>query len=76
MVPSGDSGFVISSDASSSGLVCVLMQNGKVIAYAPRKLKNHERNTYSWLGVGYSYICIKNLEALLIWCLVWDFYRS
>lgn len=47
MVPSGDSGFVISSDASSSGLVCVLMQNGKVIAYAPRKLKNHERNTYS-----------------------------
>src|SRR5687767_15290622 len=31
-------------DASKIGLGCVLMQNGKVIAYASRQLKVHERN--------------------------------
>jgi hypothetical protein len=36
--------FVIYSDASLKGLGCVLMQQGKVIAYASRQLKNHERN--------------------------------
>ena len=32
----GSGGFVVYSDASSSGLGCVLMQNGKVIAYGSR----------------------------------------
>ena len=32
------------SDASKLGLGCVLMRNGKVIAYASRQLKEHERN--------------------------------
>ncbi|KAG8501254.1 hypothetical protein CXB51_003412 [Gossypium anomalum] len=32
------------SDASLNGLGCVLMQGGKVIAYASRKLKPHEKN--------------------------------
>ncbi|KAG8489273.1 hypothetical protein CXB51_017325 [Gossypium anomalum] len=36
--------FVISSDASMNGLGCVLMQEGKVIAYAFRQLKPHEKN--------------------------------
>lgn len=36
--------FVIYSDASLSGLGCVLMQEGKVIAYASRQLKLHEKN--------------------------------
>ncbi|KAG8493077.1 hypothetical protein CXB51_010417 [Gossypium anomalum] len=36
--------FVIYSDASLNGLGCVLMQEGKVIAYALRQLKSHERN--------------------------------
>lgn len=37
-------GFVIYSDASKQGLGCVLMQHGKVIAYASRQLKQHEQN--------------------------------
>ena len=35
---------MIFSDASSNGLGCVLMQEGKVVAYASRQLKPHERN--------------------------------
>ena len=37
-------GFVVYYDASRVGFGCVLMQHGKVIAYASRKLKVHERN--------------------------------
>ena len=37
-------GFVIYSDASHSGLGCVLMQHGRVIAYASRQLKDYEKN--------------------------------
>ncbi|WVZ59152.1 hypothetical protein U9M48_009344 [Paspalum notatum var. saurae] len=36
--------FVIYCDVSRQGLGCVLMQDGKVIAYASRKLKDHEQN--------------------------------
>ena len=36
--------FVVYSDASLSGLGCVLMQEGKVIAYASQQLKPHEQN--------------------------------
>ncbi|GJS32976.1 retrotransposon protein, putative, ty3-gypsy subclass [Tanacetum coccineum] len=35
--PSGTGGFQIYSDASKKGLGCVLMQHGKVIAYASRQ---------------------------------------
>nr|GFB08167.1 putative reverse transcriptase domain-containing protein [Tanacetum cinerariifolium] len=41
---SGSGGFQIYSDASKKGLGCVLMQNGKVIAYASRQLKPYEVN--------------------------------
>ena len=41
-LPSGRGGFVIYSDATYQGLGCVLMQNGKVIAYASQQLKPHE----------------------------------
>ena len=44
IVPSGDEGFTIYSDASKMGLGCVLMQNNKVVAYASRQLKPYEQN--------------------------------
>ncbi|WMV41089.1 hypothetical protein MTR67_034474 [Solanum verrucosum] len=40
----GTDGFVVYCDASRIGLGCVLMQNGKVIAYASRQIKVHEKN--------------------------------
>ncbi|KAL0558804.1 hypothetical protein IC582_003386 [Cucumis melo] len=43
-VPDGSGSFVIYSDASKKGLGCVLMQQGKVVAYAFRQLKSHEQN--------------------------------
>ncbi|KAG8483068.1 hypothetical protein CXB51_021934 [Gossypium anomalum] len=36
--------FTVYSDASHMGLGCVLMQGGKVVAYASRQLKPHEVN--------------------------------
>ena len=42
--PTYDKEYVIFSDASLNGLGCVLMQEGKVVAYASRKLKPHEKN--------------------------------
>ncbi|KAJ9567767.1 LOW QUALITY PROTEIN: hypothetical protein OSB04_003733 [Centaurea solstitialis] len=43
-LPDGTEDFVVYSDASKMGLGCVLMQRGKVISYASRQLKDHERN--------------------------------
>ncbi|KAA3461450.1 reverse transcriptase [Gossypium australe] len=36
--------FVIYSDTSCNSLGCVLMQEGKVVAYASHQLKPHEKN--------------------------------
>nr|GFB62452.1 reverse transcriptase [Tanacetum cinerariifolium] len=43
-LPSDSDEFQIYSDASKKGLGCVLMQHGKVIAYASRQLKPYEVN--------------------------------
>ncbi|GJS91772.1 reverse transcriptase domain-containing protein, partial [Tanacetum coccineum] len=43
-LPDGLEDFVVYCDASGIGLGCVLMQRGKVIAYASRQLKIHEKN--------------------------------
>lgn len=43
-LPDGTEDFVIYSDVSFKGLGYVLMQHGKVIAYASRQLKLHEKN--------------------------------
>ncbi|XP_052113917.1 uncharacterized protein LOC110278045 [Arachis duranensis] len=44
VLPSGSGGFSVFCDASRIGLGCVLMQHGRVIAYASRQLKKHEQN--------------------------------
>ncbi|GKA66887.1 putative reverse transcriptase domain-containing protein [Tanacetum coccineum] len=43
-LPDGPEDFVVYYDASGVGLGCVLLQRGKVIAYASRQLKIHEKN--------------------------------
>ncbi|GJU96911.1 putative reverse transcriptase domain-containing protein [Tanacetum coccineum] len=43
-LPNGPEDFVVYCDALGLGLGCVLMQRGKVIAYASRQLKIHEKN--------------------------------
>ncbi|GJW30621.1 putative reverse transcriptase domain-containing protein [Tanacetum coccineum] len=42
--PDGMKDFVVYCEASNQGLGCVLMQRGKVIAYASRQLKIHKKN--------------------------------
>ena len=43
-LPLGKDAYVVYSDPSRQGLGCVLMQDGRVIAYASRQLKKHEQN--------------------------------
>ncbi|GKF66830.1 putative reverse transcriptase domain-containing protein [Tanacetum coccineum] len=43
-LPEGSKDFIIYCDASIKGLGAVLMQREKVIAYASRQLKIHEKN--------------------------------
>ncbi|GKF19606.1 putative reverse transcriptase domain-containing protein, partial [Tanacetum coccineum] len=43
-LPDGPEDFVVYCNASGIGLGCVLMQRCKVIAYASRQLKIHEKN--------------------------------
>ena len=43
-IPTSSGGLVVYSDASKCGLGCVLMQNGRIIAYASRQLKDYEKN--------------------------------
>ena len=43
-VPNSHEPYVVYTDASSTGLGCVLMQDGKVVTYASHQLKPHEKN--------------------------------
>ncbi|WVZ89047.1 hypothetical protein U9M48_035506 [Paspalum notatum var. saurae] len=54
--------FTVYCDASKEGLGCVLMQEGKVIAYASRQLKKHEVN-YPTHDLGLAAV----VHALKIW---------
>ena len=42
-LPDDTGGFTVYSEASHKGLGCVLMQNGKVVVYASRQLKDYEK---------------------------------
>ena len=42
--PTSGREYAMYSDASKIGLRCVLMQNGKVVAYSFRQLKPNEQN--------------------------------
>jgi hypothetical protein len=44
IMPDIHKGIDVYCDASHVGLGCVLMQEGKVIAYASRQLQKHEKN--------------------------------
>ena len=44
IVPKRGKRYIVYCDASKDGLVCVLMQSGRVVAYGSRQLKNHEWN--------------------------------
>jgi hypothetical protein len=43
-LPESGKHFTVYTDASRIGLGCVLMQEGRVIAYGSRQLKKHKRN--------------------------------
>ena len=47
-----DIGYKIYCNRSKEGLVSVLMQNGKVVAYGLSQLKNHKKLPHPQSGVG------------------------
>ena len=44
VLPDNQKSFVVYCDVSRQGLGCVLMQEGRVVAYASRQLRTHEQN--------------------------------
>ena len=44
VIPDASKPFEVFCDASHQGLGCVLMQSRRVVSYASRQLKNHEKN--------------------------------
>ncbi|CAN4115288.1 unnamed protein product [Withania somnifera] len=44
VLPEGTDGYAVYCDASGIGLGCVLTRHGRVIAYASRQLRPHEKN--------------------------------
>ncbi|GJS62518.1 putative reverse transcriptase domain-containing protein [Tanacetum coccineum] len=67
-LPDGSKDFVVYCDASGIGLGYVLMQRGKVIAYASRQLKIHENNyTTHDLELGAVVFALKIWRHYLYW---------
>ncbi|XP_042448839.1 uncharacterized protein LOC122033740 [Zingiber officinale] len=62
VLPSGMDGFVLFTDASYQGLGAILMHHERVVSYASRQLKDHERN-YPVHDLGLAAI----IFALKIW---------
>ncbi|GJR62536.1 reverse transcriptase domain-containing protein [Tanacetum coccineum] len=67
-LPDGLEDFVVYCDAFGIGLGCMLMQRGKVIAYASRQLKIHEKNyTTHDLELGAVVFALKIWRHYLYW---------
>ena len=66
--PTSGRDYTMYSDTSRIGLGCVLMQDGKVVAYASRQLKLHEQN-YPTHDVELAAVSVRfeNLATLFIW---------
>ncbi|GJX66449.1 putative reverse transcriptase domain-containing protein, partial [Tanacetum coccineum] len=68
-LPDGPDDFVAYCDASKQGFGCVLMQQGKVIAYAVKTVEKHEEKLYqptAW-KLGAVVFRSKILETLSLW---------
>ncbi|KAJ9562454.1 hypothetical protein OSB04_007614 [Centaurea solstitialis] len=65
-LPEGNDDFVVYSDASKLGLGCVLMQRGKVIAYASRQLKEYEKN-YPTHDLELASVLIKDYDCEILY---------
>ncbi|GJT79616.1 putative reverse transcriptase domain-containing protein [Tanacetum coccineum] len=77
-LPEGSENFVVYCDASRKGLGAVLMQREKVIAYASRQLKIHEKNyTTHDLELGAVVFALKMWRHYLYGtkCVVFTHYR-
>ncbi|GJS30617.1 putative reverse transcriptase domain-containing protein [Tanacetum coccineum] len=67
-LPEGSEDFIAYCDASKKGLGAVLMQREKVIAYASRQLKIHEKNyTTHDLELGAVVFALKIYEHYPVW---------
>nr|GEV42727.1 putative reverse transcriptase domain-containing protein [Tanacetum cinerariifolium] len=78
-LPKGSKNFIVYCDASHKGLGAMLMQNEKVIAYASRQLKIHEKNyTTHDLELGAVVFAIKMWRHYLyeIRCIVFIDHKS
>ena len=64
--PTSGKNMFLYSDASKIGLGCILMQDGKVVAYASRQMKPHEQN-YPTYDLELAAVRFENMETLFIW---------
>nr|GFB05135.1 putative reverse transcriptase domain-containing protein [Tanacetum cinerariifolium] len=63
----GPNDYVVYCDASKQGFGCMLMQRGKVIAYASRQLKTHENNyTTHDLELGAAVFALKSRDIIFM----------
>ena len=67
--------YEVFTDASGTGLGCVLMQEGHVIAYASRQLRPHEVNYPTHDLVSSSCVCAEDLEIVFVWGKSANFHR-
>ena len=79
-VPNGSDNLTVYRDTSNKGLGCMLMQKGKMIAYASRQLKEYERNypthDLKLAEISSSSVCIKDVATLSIWSKSASIHRS